>query len=129
MTRELDPDYPVFALSWGLSTYDLIYELIPDTDTAGRRYKMVDHYLEDDNFYEGLDMITVIQRLSDGKLFGYSWWSDNSKHGESYAESNGDEFGLEDDINDPDFDFDRDHVSYFVFEPVEVYSIAAYRKV
>lgn len=130
--RELLPDYPVFVLYEGRDEWpsELLYEMEPDTDTAGRQYEMVTQCLEDDDFYQGLNMITVIRRKSDGKLFGYSWWDDISKHGEPHMESNGDEFGIESDIDTdaPDFDWD-DYPSYYVFEPVEEYSITAYSKV
>lgn len=130
MAKILDPDYPVFELQieQGDSMYELLCEMEPNTDYAGREYEMVGQFLESDAFYQGLCKITVIRRISDGKLFGYSWWDDISKHGQSYMESNGDEFGLECDTDVDDFDWD-DFVSYFVFEPVESYFITAYRHI
>ena len=127
-TKELDPDYPVFVVLASQDHSALMYELEPNVDTKGREYEMVTQCLEDDDFYQGLNMVTVIRRKSDGKLFGYSWWNDISKHGEPYIQSNGDEFGIEFDTDDEDFDWDNDYPSYYVFEPVEEYSIPAYRK-
>lgn len=127
--KELNPDYPVFSLTGDDDKYDLVYELESDTDDAGRQYEMVGQFLENDDFYQGLCKITVIRRLSDNKLFGYSWWDDISKHGEAYIEPNGDEFGLECDTDAEDFDWEKDYVSFYVFEPVEEYSIKAYRVV
>lgn len=126
----LNPDWPVFEFkgSDNNDPYSLMYELEPNIDSAGREYEMVTQCLEDDDFYQGLNMITVIKRKSDGKLFGYSWWRDNSKHGESDIESNGGQFGLECDVSAEDFDWYDDFVYYYVFQPVEPYSITAYRK-
>lgn len=128
--KTLDPDWPVFPLYGGRGeyAYDLLCEMEPDTDNAGREYEMVTQCLEDDDFYRGLNTITVIRRKNDGKLFGYSWWQDNSKHGEDSMEPNGDEYGLECDTDVEGFDWDTDYVSYYVFEPVEAYYITAYRK-
>lgn len=128
MSKILDPDWPVFALTSEDYKYELMVEMIPNKDTAGREYEMVTQCLENEDFYQGLNMITVIRRISDGKLFGYSWWDDISKHGESYIESNGDEYEeLEQDTDVEGFDWDRDWISYYVFQPVEEYSITAYR--
>lgn len=129
MSKELTPDLPVFEMDSASDHYSLLYEMEPNTDRDGREYEMVTQALEDDDFYQGLNMITVIRRKSDGKLFGYSWWNDISKHGESCMESNGDEFGLECDTDVEGFDWDTDYISYYVFEPVEEYSITAYNKV
>lgn len=135
MSKTLDPDWPVFEeKGQGEEINEIIldvrnYYAGPIIDRAGREYDYVNRYLENDDFYQGLCMITVIRRKADGKLFGYSWWDDISKHGESYIESNGDEYGLECDVSTDDFDWDNDYVSYFVFEPVEEYSIRAYKKV
>lgn len=129
MNRVLDPDFPAFELQEGRGDepYSLMTEMQPNTDNTGRLYTMVTQALENDDFYQGLNKITVIKRVSDGKLFGYSWWEDNSKHGESFVDPNGDEFNLECDSGADDFDWD-DFISYYVFEPVEEYPIIAYRK-
>lgn len=117
MTKKaLTSDMPVFRLAHEDSKYELLQEMIPNTDTAGREYEMVTQTIENLDFYQGLNMITVIRRKSDGKLFGFSWFDDISKHGESYMESNG-------------YDFDIEHegnYSYFVFEPVKPYTITSY---
>lgn len=133
--KELGADWPVFDETG--EEEETVREIILDVrnhdagpiiDRAGIEYEMVTQALEDNDFYQGLNMITVISRKSDGKLFGYSWWDDISKHGESFVESNGDEFGLECDTDALDFDWDADYVSYYVFEPVESYFITAFRK-
>lgn len=122
--KTLNPDFPVFRLSEHDDNYMLLCEMEPDTDTEGRRYEMVTQCLEDDDFYQGLNMITVIKRISDGKLFGYSWWDDISKHGEAYMESNGDEFGLD------AYESEDGWYTYYVFEPVhQNYDIVSYKKV
>lgn len=133
--KTLDSDWPVFEEKGQEEGFDATLLNVRDrdagpiTDRDGRTYTYVGKYLEDDDFYQGLNVITVLRRDWDNKLFGYSWWDDISKHGESYIESNGDNFGLECDTSADDFDWERDYVSYFVFEPVEEYPIKAYKKV
>lgn len=124
--KTLDPDFPVFEISDDYDEqYMLVREIKPNIDTAGREYEMVTQCLENTDFYQGLNMVTVIRRKSDGRLFGYSWWDDISKYGEAYIQSNGDEFGLECDTTVEGFDWD-DYVSYYVFEPVVESSIISY---
>lgn len=125
--KELDPDWPVFEFVGDHDRFELIYELVPNTDSQGREYEMVTQALADTDFYQGLNMVTVIRRLSDGKLFGYFWFDDISKHGESYVESNGEDFGLKGYDDSGDFDWDNEYVSYYVFEPVEPFDIQGYR--
>jgi hypothetical protein len=80
-------------------------------------FEMVGDYLADEDFYQGLDKVTVIRRKSDDRLFGFQWWDDISKHGEPYYEPNGDEHG---------FDYELD-ASWYVFLPVEPFTIEAFR--
>lgn len=128
--KELTTDLPVFEF---LESQDHTVVAYPEyvdaiVDRDGREYEHLVTALEDDDFYQGLNMITVLLRKSDGKIFGFSWWDDISKHGDSVIEANGQEFGLECDTDADDFDLEN-YVSYFVFEPVEPYHITAFRKV
>lgn len=136
MTKELDPDYPVFEQvgedeeneEFGNALYGLYgHDTIIDRD--GREYSHVGRFLSDDDFYQGLNMVSVIKRRSDDKIFGFFWWDDISKHGESLVEANGEEFGLECNTDADDFDWDNDYVSYYVFVPVEPYPITAYKEI
>lgn len=129
MSKVADPDWPVFALENDEDKYELLYEGIPNKDTQGREYEMVDQTIENTDFYQGLNMITVIRRKSDGKLFGYPWWNDISKHGEAYMEENGDDYGIENDTDAEGFDWDTDWIHYFVFEPVVESSLVIYKRV
>lgn len=130
----LSTDYPVFENTGEEESIEaIIYDVRfpsdgPITDRAGRQYEFVGKYLADDDFYQGLNMVSVIRRLADNKLFGYFWWDDISKYGDSFVEPNGEEFGLECDCSADDFDWDNDYyVSYYVWVPVEEYPIKAYR--
>jgi hypothetical protein len=127
--KALDPDWPVF-IQKGEDQEGIVYGLEGKTDTYDREYEIVGSFLENDDFYQGLCMITVIRRKSDGKLFGYSWWNDISKHGEAYIECNGDEYGLESDVDTDaeDFDWEEDYETYWVFEPVVESSLVIYNK-
>lgn len=106
--------------------YDLIYEMQHlNTDIYGEKYEMVTQALANDDFYQGLNMTTVIRRISDGKLFGYQWFDDISKHGEAYIEPNGDKYGFEG-YNEEQDNWDT-YVSFYVFEPVEKWAYEGYR--
>lgn len=128
--KELKDDYPVFEVK-GEDENDIVYvdknALL--VDRRGREYIGVGYFLENDDFYQGLNMITVVRSKLDLKFYGFSWWDDISKHGEAYIEANGDEFGLECDTDAEDFDWDEDYVSYYVFEPVVYNPIPGYKYV
>ena len=122
---KLDPDWPVFEFKpyeeEEDTSYLAVYEGEDRTDRDGRKYEYVGHFLENDAFYQGLNMITIIKRKSDGKLFGYSWWDDISKNGDSYIESNGDEYFDQDWVNEESW------IDRYVFTPVEEYPIKAFK--
>lgn len=65
-----------------------------------------------EDYYQGISVMTVIRRKSDGQLFGYKYWKPIAKHGEDYLEPNGDDHG---------FDFGD-----YVFLPVEPFTITGY---
>lgn len=105
---------------------DAIYgEIWSDSDFKTEFYEnfeIAGTYLADEDFYQGLNKTTVIVRNSDGKAFGYSWWDDISKHGESYVECNGDERGFETEYTE---DYET-IASYWVWLPVEPFNITGY---
>lgn len=127
----MSSDLAVFKVYEYQDQFDLMYECSDEvnTDINGEKYEMVTQTLADDDFYQGLNMTTVIRRKSDGKLFGYHWWDDISKHGEPYVEANGSEFDY-----DGDSELDEDGISevwysYYVFQPVEKWVYEGYRTV
>lgn len=131
MTKTIDPDWPLFIIysdDDNDERYNLIHEKGDLKDKAGREYESLGEFLENDDFYQGLCMITVIRRKGDGKLFGFSWWDDISKHGESYVEPNGYDYGLSTDYEDDERGGEVT-VSYYVFEPVVESSLPIYEKV
>ena len=100
--KKFNDDWPVMKASENDDNYpeEVILDVVSPqqdaiVDHVGREYDFVGQFLADDDFYQGLNMVTVIRRRGDGKQFGYFWWDDISKHGESFVKSNGDEFGLE----------------------------------
>jgi hypothetical protein len=68
------------------------------------------------DYYQGLEFTAVIRRKSDGKLYGYDYWEDISKHGEAYVEDNSWEFGLENGV-------------LSVWLPVEAFTITGYKTI
>jgi len=114
----------------GIEQYKEQFELVKDGGNNNR-------HLAAEDYYQGLTVMTVIRRKSDGRLFGYSWWDDISKHGESSYGSNGDEHGFEwdDEVRfasqetaDEDDEEDSDGAnSVYVWLPVEPFTITGYR--
>lgn len=81
----------------------------------------------DEDFYQGINVMAVIRRKADGKLFGFEYWTPIAKHAEVHIEANGDEHGLEFDVPDG-FDWDNDYYpSAYVFQPVEPFTITGYK--
>lgn len=74
-----------------------------------------------EDYYQGIEFMTVIRRKSDGRLFGFQYWEDISKHGESYIEPNGDKHGFEYDLES------EDEEDWYVFTPVEPFTITGYK--
>lgn len=81
----------------------------------------------EDTHYQGLDVVAVIRRLSDGRLFGFQFWKPVSKHGEAYVEGNGIEHGFDWEIPDG-YKWDEDYYpDTYVFLPVEEFQITGYK--
>lgn len=121
-------------LAENIILYDLDY--LPDEAKDGAEsfrsgFRIVNrervHGNPGETYYQGITFIRVIERLSDGKLFGYLYWEDVSKHGSRSVEPNGEKYG---------FDFEWDEwqdegywPSVYVFLPVEPFSITGYHVV
>lgn len=77
----------------------------------------------EEDYYQGMEFTRVIRDKDSGNLYGYTYWEDISKHGETFLESNGDEFGY-------DFDWDDDYYpSVYVFLPVREFSVKGFEVV
>ena len=57
----------------------------PWIDEDGVRYEKVGEFLSDTDFYQGLNMVTVI-RHPNGKTYGYFWWNDISCNSDFQAD-------------------------------------------
>jgi len=89
-----------------------------------RRYWMAN---PNEDFYQGIEVMIVIRRKSDSRLFGFNYWTPVSKHGEAQVESNGDSNGFDWDIPD-DYDWNEDYYpNPYVFLPVEPFTITGYK--
>jgi hypothetical protein len=76
-----------------------------------------------EDYYQGMSFTRVIRRKTDGRLFGFTYWEDISKHGESFVESNADEHGIK-----VQYDADWEPIGGepFVFLPVTEFKITGY---
>ena len=92
------------------------------TDEFDELFETVGKFMSNphESFYQGLDFMSVIRRKSDGNLFGFEYWEDISKHGEPYAEPNGEDF--------PELE-ENDDYGWYVFKPVESFTITGYKYV
>lgn len=107
--------------------YDVMYSGTDNKDLFDSLYEIIGDYLGNpaEPFYQGALFTTVIERKSDGKLFGYSRWDSIGKHSESpKSEPNGDEYGFESTFND---DFTEYLTGpFWVWFPVREFSITGY---
>lgn len=119
-------DNPVFRgvdNNW----YDLFEG--PLIDLNGDEFIQESKSLSDTDFYQGLNMVHVIRRVEDSRLFGLFYWDDISKYGSTYVESNGDEYGFAYDEEDTDTEGISVLTEYYVYEPVEPFEIVGYKAV
>jgi len=80
-----------------------------------------------ESFYQGIEVMAVIKRNADGRLFGFKYWTPVSDNAEPVVEPNGDEHGLQ--FDPPDgFDWDNDYFpAPYVFQPIEPFTITGYK--
>lgn len=87
------------------------------------------HWLADPNedYYQGVNVMSVIRRKSDGRLFGFQYWTPISKHGEASIEFDAEKHGFNYEIPEG-FDWDNDYLpSPYVWLPVEPFTITGYK--
>jgi len=87
------------------------------------------HFMADPNedFYQGIEVMAVIKRKSDGRLFGYQYWTPIAKHSETEIEPNGEQAGVPFELPDG-FDWNNDYYpSAYVWLPIEPFTITGYK--
>lgn len=83
------------------------------------------YFHTDGDLYQGSTLMRVIRRKSDGKLFGFAYWSGGGKHGEDNIDHNGDDHGFPSKYDWED-GVDEDEV-WFVFRPIVSAPLPAYK--
>ncbi len=73
---------------------------------------------ETSSYGEGLEVMSIIRRKSDGRLFGYEHWSNG---GYSSIEPNGDEHNIAHEGSDDDYS------EAYVWLPVEPFTVTGYK--
>jgi hypothetical protein len=109
-----------------------IWDDKPKSDAFLTEFEVIEprgHFMSDPNedFYQGISVMAVIKRKSDGRLFGFPYWTPISKHADVDVESNGHEHGLE---FDPPAGFDWNSDYYptpYVWLPIEPFTIIGYK--
>lgn len=110
-------DYPDEATPAEVEAFKSAFEVV--------KWGTHDYFHTDGDLYQGSTLMRVIRRRTDGKLFGFPYWSGGGKHGEDIIEPNGDEengFPGEYDWEDG---VDEDEV-WYVFLPVKYEPVPAY---
>lgn len=120
---ELGHDIAWDSLDYGDSTAEQRAEFAAS-------YEMVKNGSEawfhtDGDLYQGSNLMRVIRRKADGKLFGYEFWEGGGKYGEMDMEPNGDDHGFPSKYDWED-DVDQNE-EWYVFLPVELAPLPAYK--
>lgn len=115
---------------------EVIHDILWGSDDYGAKFLEQFEVLEgrtvsdpNEDYYQGINLIRLIRRKADGRLFGFQYWEDISKHGDAEIEANGDEHGLE---FEPPSDFDWVNGYFpqaYVFLPVEPFTVTGYQVV
>lgn len=71
-----------------------------------------------EEFFDQIKFIRLIERKSDGKLFGFTYAEDISLGGKAYVHANGDDYGYEWE--------DEDSPIAYVFLPVKPFTVTGY---
>lgn len=125
-----EPERVILVGEWvGDVIHDVMWSETEHIDEFEAQFEIVSgHHLADprESFYQGVEFMALIRRRSDGRLFGYPYWSPIAKHAEAdEVEPNGDEHGFEATFND-------DYTEYvdgpfWVWLPVETFVITGYQ--
>lgn len=106
---------------------DVAYSGTEHIDEFNELFEIVsgDHQAGTD-YYQGMDFMGLIRRKSDGRLFGYPYWSSPGNDGvETQLDPNGDDHGFESTYND---DYSENLTGpFWVWLPVEPFTITGYR--
>jgi len=80
-------------------------------------------YLADDDTYQGVNVLRIITRKSDGAKFGFKYWVPGNEGWDTIYEPNGEECGIE-------YEFDANYEvvggEAYVFLPVKPATIPTY---
>lgn len=81
----------------------------------------------DEDFYQGMAVMSVIKRKLDGRRFGFAYWTPVAKNGEAFIEANGDDNGLKFEVGDG-FNWDTDYFpKAYVWLPIEPFTVIGYK--
>lgn len=123
-----EPDRVVLVGEWGSEIiYDVTYSGTENLSEFLSEFEIVkgDFMADpDEDFYQGVLFMSLIRRLSDGKLFGFPVWKMVAKYNDAdEAQPNGEEHGFE-----SEWDENDEYVKgpYWVWRPVKPFTITGY---
>lgn len=93
---EVEDDRVIMRGDWAEEViHDVTFSLTENIDEFNGLFEIVkgDHVANED-YYQGMSMVALIRRRSDGRLFGYEYWQGGGEYGESLVETNGEDHGL-----------------------------------
>lgn len=110
---------------------DVAWSETPEIEAFKELFEFQGTSIHEEDYYQGMRVMAVIRRKTDDRLFGYPYFDDISKHGESHYEPNGSENGFDDDYLDAwcveGGDGEDDLNEVYVWLPVEPFTITGYR--
>ncbi|KIA73459.1 hypothetical protein ANMWB30_23860 [Arthrobacter sp. MWB30] len=103
-----------------ISIFDASYEFLRN----GEGFGCHDWFHTDGDIYQASQLMRVIRRKSDGRLFGFRYWQGGGKYGEARIEHNGDDYGFPSPFTQENT-LDTDRI-WYVFAPVKFQPLPAY---
>ena len=128
---QVEDDRVIMRGEWATEIiYDVSFSLTENIDEFNELFEIIkgDH-LEREDYYQGLHMMALIRRRSDGRVFGYPYWSQIGKYEDTEdVGPNGEEHGLEEPYPDDQADEEAwvNNLAY-VWLPAEPYPVEYWR--
>lgn len=124
----IEPDRIIMRGEWVEEIiFNVAWSETENIDEFNAAFEIDPHdYLAAEGYYQGCDFTRVIRRRSDGRTFGYSYWSSPGNDAyESTSDPNGEDHGFE-----VSWDNEADEAiggEVYVWLPAEPFVIVGYR--
>ena len=94
---QAEDDRVILRGEWATEViHDVAFSMTDNIDQFNDLFEIIGgKHVANQDYYQGMNLMALIRRRSDGRVFGYPYWQGGGKYGESMSEPNGDEHGLE----------------------------------